>query len=253
MTNKVGDDIVVVLIYVDDLLVAGSSCQMIEEKKQVLKDHFRIKDLGDLSFFLGNEFARNSEGILMHQRKYELELISDLGLGSSKPMSTPAKLNLKLTKPEFDNLVGDESDSLLLNPGEYQRFVGRPNISYAVQSLSQFMQASKVSHMNAAIRVVKYVKQSQGFGILLTTQSTESLQAYCDDDWGSCANSRRSITGYLIKYGDSPISWKSKKQSTISGSSAEAEYTSLASTIVEITWIIGPPAEKDPPPPISIC
>ena len=101
------------------------------------------------------------------------------------------------------------------------------------------MQAPKVSHMNAAIRVVKYVKQSPGFGILLTTQSTESLQAYCDADWGSCANSRRSITGYLIKYGDSPISLKSKKQSTISGSSAEAEYTSLASTIVEITWIIG--------------
>ena len=247
MTKKVGNDIVVVLIYVDDLLVTGSSCQLIEETKQVLKDHFRIKDLGDLRFFLGIEFARNSEGILMHQRKYALELISDLGLGSSKPMSTPAELNLKLTTPEFDDLVGDTSDSLLLDPGEYQRLVGRllyltltrPDISYAVQSLSQFMQAPKVSHMNAAIRVVKYVKQSPGFGILLTTQSTESLQAYCDDDWGSCANSRRSITGYLIKYGDSPISWKSKKQSTISGSSAEAEYTSLASTIVEITWIIG--------------
>ena len=90
MTKKVGDDIVVVLIYVDDLLVTGSSCQLIEETKQVLKDHFRIKDLGDLRFFLGIEFARNSEGILMHQRKYALELISDLGLGSSKPMSTPA-------------------------------------------------------------------------------------------------------------------------------------------------------------------
>uniref|UniRef100_A0A3Q7GUS2 Retrovirus-related Pol polyprotein from transposon TNT 1-94-like beta-barrel domain-containing protein n=1 Tax=Solanum lycopersicum TaxID=4081 RepID=A0A3Q7GUS2_SOLLC len=92
--------------------------------------------------------------------------------------------------------VGDTSDSLLLDPGEYQRLVGRllyltptrPDISYAVQSLSQFMQAPKVSHMNAAIRVVKYVKQSPGFGILLTTQSnsTESLQAYCDADWGSC-------------------------------------------------------------------
>ena len=90
MTKKVGNDIVVVLIYVDDLLVTGSSCQLIEETKQVLKDHFRIKDLGDLRFFLGIEFARNSEGILMHQRKYALELISDLGLGSSKPMSTPA-------------------------------------------------------------------------------------------------------------------------------------------------------------------
>ncbi|XP_019071461.1 secreted RxLR effector protein 161-like [Solanum lycopersicum] len=149
-------------------------------------------------------------------------------------MSTPVESNLKLTTLEFDDLFGDESDSLLLDPGEYQRLVGRlyliltrPDLSYAVQSLSQFMQAPKVSHMNAAIRVVKYVKQSPGFGILLTTQSTESLQAYCDADWGSCINSRRSITGYLIKYGDSPIYWKSKKQSTISKSSAEAEYRSL--------------------------
>uniref|UniRef100_A0A3Q7IJP0 Reverse transcriptase Ty1/copia-type domain-containing protein n=1 Tax=Solanum lycopersicum TaxID=4081 RepID=A0A3Q7IJP0_SOLLC len=243
----------------DNIDYSGSSCQLIEETKQVLKDHFRIKDLGDLRFFLGIEFARNSEGILMHQRKYALELISDLGLGSSKHMSTPAELNLKLTTPEFDDLVRDTSDSLLLDPGEYQRLVGRllyltltrPDISYAVQSLSQFMQAPKVSHMNAALRVVKYVKQSPGFGILLTTQSnsTESLQAYCDADWGSCDSSRRSITGYIIKYGDSPISWKSKKQSTISRSSAEAEYRSLASTVAEITWIIAETAIPDGPAP----
>ena len=78
-----------ILIYVDDLLVTGSSPQLIEEAKQVLKDNFKIKDLGSLRFFLGIEFARNSEGILMRQRKYALELISDLGLGGSKPVDTP--------------------------------------------------------------------------------------------------------------------------------------------------------------------
>ena len=71
------EGIVIVLIYVDDLLVTGSSITLINDTKQVLKDNFKIKDLGPLRYFLGIEFARNNEGILMHQRKYALEIISD--------------------------------------------------------------------------------------------------------------------------------------------------------------------------------
>ncbi|XP_015161174.1 uncharacterized mitochondrial protein AtMg00810-like [Solanum tuberosum] len=219
MTKKTHAGIVVILIYVDDLLVTGSSPQLIEEAKQVLKDNFKIKDLGSLRFFLGIEFSRNSEGILMHQRKYALELISDLGLGGSKPVDTPIEQNLKLTTTEFDDLVGSDSDPLLLDVSEYQRLIGRllyltltrPDISYAVQNLSQFMQAPKTSHMNAAIIIVKYVKKSPGNRVLLSSTSTGSLQGYCDVDWGSCVNTRKSITGYLVQYGNSPISWKSKK------------------------------------------
>lgn len=85
-----------ILIYADDLLLTGSSKQLIEEAKQVLKDNFKIKDLGDLRFFLGIELAKSCEGILTHQRKYALELISDLGLGSSRPIDTPVEQNQKL-------------------------------------------------------------------------------------------------------------------------------------------------------------
>ncbi|XP_049396471.1 uncharacterized mitochondrial protein AtMg00810-like [Solanum stenotomum] len=189
------------------------------------------------------EFARNAGGMLMHQRKYTLELISDLGLGGSKPSVTPVELHLKLTTHEFDLHVGSSgADSLLADPSEYQQLVGRllyltiirPDISFAVQHLSQFMHAPKASHMKAAVRVVKYVKQAPGLGLYMAVQIADTLQAYCDADWGSCINTRKSITGYMIQFGSALLSWKSKKQPTISRSSAEAEYRSLASTIAEV-------------------
>ncbi|XP_070025648.1 uncharacterized mitochondrial protein AtMg00810-like [Nicotiana sylvestris] len=101
------------------------------------------------------------------------------------------------------------------------------------------MQAPKSSHMEGDLRVVRYIKQSLGLEILMSTTSSTQLKAYCDADWAACPNTRKSIIGYLVQFGDSLISWKSKKQSSISRSFAEAEYRSLASTVAEIVWLVG--------------
>nr|XP_016458676.1 PREDICTED: uncharacterized mitochondrial protein AtMg00810-like [Nicotiana tabacum] len=166
LTKKVEDKLVIVLIYVDDLLITGNGPSLIQDTKDVLQSNFKIKDLRDLRYFLGLEFARTKDGILMHQRKYALELISDLGIADSKPLGAPLELNLNLTSKEFDQYVGQSQDTLLPDPGGYQRLIGRllyptinrPDISYVVQCLSQFMHAPKASHMEAATRVVRFVK-----------------------------------------------------------------------------------------------
>lgn len=93
--------------------------------------------------------------------------------------------------------------------------------------------------MEAALRVVRYLSLEPGLGVLMSSTGSNELTAYCDADWASCPNTRKSITGYMVKYGESLISWKSKKQNTISRSSAEAEYRSLASTVAELTWLLG--------------
>ncbi|XP_070015827.1 uncharacterized mitochondrial protein AtMg00810-like [Nicotiana sylvestris] len=114
-----------------------------------------MKELREVKYFLGIEFARANEGILMTQRKYALEMISDAGLAGSKPKETPMDQNLKLTSNEVDTCTDtSKGDELLEDKGSYQRLIGkllyltitRPDISYAVQSLSQFMHAPKKSH-----------------------------------------------------------------------------------------------------------
>ncbi|XP_019244361.1 PREDICTED: uncharacterized protein LOC109224228 [Nicotiana attenuata] len=242
------EGITVVLVYVDDMLITGSQPKLIEDTKAALQKAFKMKDLGELKYFLGIEFARSEKGILMHQRKYALELISELGLSAAKPAATPLEMNIKLTTKEFDDHIGttnNEADELLPDPGVYQRLIGkllyltmtRPDLAFSVQTLSQFMQQPKSSHMEAATRIVRYVKNHPGQGLLLSSSSKGVLEAYCDADWAACQNSRKSVTGYLIKLGDSLVSWKSKKQTTVSRSSAEAEYRSLAATVVELIWL----------------
>nr|XP_016440114.1 PREDICTED: uncharacterized mitochondrial protein AtMg00810-like [Nicotiana tabacum] len=246
-TTKVQGKIMVVLVYVDDLLIKGDDAILIQETKEYLQQVFKIKDLGELEFFLVIEFSRSKEGILMHQRKYALELISDMGLSGSKTIRAPLEANKKLTTLEFDTQFGIEDDKVFDDPSTYQRLVRkllyltmtRPDIAFAVQCLSQFMHCPKTSHVDAAIKVIEYIKQSPDLGIIMSADVSSQLTAYCAADWASCPNTRRSITGYLIKFGSSLISWKSKKQTTISRSSAEAEYRSLASTVVEILWVTG--------------
>uniref|UniRef100_A0A3Q7JBE5 Retrotransposon Copia-like N-terminal domain-containing protein n=1 Tax=Solanum lycopersicum TaxID=4081 RepID=A0A3Q7JBE5_SOLLC len=173
--------------------------------KGILKDNFKIKELGDLRYFLGIEFARNDTGILMHQRKYCFELISDMGLSSSRPVGASFEINHKLTTAEFDLQFPSKkngNDKLLDDPGVYQKLVGRlfyltmtrPDIAFAVLLLSQFMHSPKTSHMEAAMRVVRYVKHSLGLGILMSSNATNQLTSYCDANWAACPNNRRSIT-----------------------------------------------------------
>ncbi|KAI9119361.1 hypothetical protein K1719_010036 [Acacia pycnantha] len=106
-------------------------------------------------------------------------------------------------------------------------------------NLSQFMQLPTKAHMAAALKVVRYLKGSPGLGILISSEGPLRLECFCDSDWASCAVPRRSITGYALKLRGSLIMWKSKKQHTVSKSSAEAEYRALSMAVSEIVWVCG--------------
>ena len=227
-----------VLVYVDDLIISGNNSAALCTFKTYLSDCFDMKDLGTLKYFLGIEVARSESGLFLCQRKYTLDIISETGLLGSKPVGFPIEQNHKL---------GQASGELLVDPESYRRLVGRliylavtrPDLAYSVHILSQFMHEPRTEHWEAALRVVRYLKGTPGQGILLRSDSELTLQGWCDSDWAACPITRRSLTGWLVFLGQSPISWKTKKQNTVSRSSAEAEYRSMAAITCELKWLKG--------------
>ncbi|XP_069150530.1 uncharacterized mitochondrial protein AtMg00810-like [Solanum lycopersicum] len=240
--KRKGSDMVVILVYVDDMLVTGSNLRLIEHTKAILHKAFKIKDLGELKFFWGMEFSRSVKGILMNQMKYALKIISDLGLGNAKPAWTPLEANIKLTIQELDCLTGELDDELSKDKEQYQRLIGkmlyltmtRLDIFYSIQTFSQFLHQPKRSHWEVAVRVMKYIKREPGLGILLSSKRVNKLNVYCDADWAACPNTRRLVSGFLAKHGETLLSWKSKKQNVVSRSSAKAEYKSMTNAISEL-------------------
>ncbi|KAC9553683.1 hypothetical protein E3N88_45641 [Mikania micrantha] len=221
---------------VDDVIIVGNSSKIIQCTKDTLHDEFSIKDLGSLKYFLGIEVARTKDGLVLSQRKYTLDILQESGQLGCKPSGFPMEQNLKLDP-------GLEEEKVDANM--YRRLVGkllylqatRPDITYSVNVLSQYVADPRENHMNAAIRVLRYLKTTLGQGILLPKLGGTTLLSYSDADWLGCPVSRRSRTGYLLLLGGAPISWKSKKQSVVSRSSAEAEYRALAATVSEVLWV----------------
>lgn len=233
--RKQGKSFTALLIYVDDILITGNDPISIANIKKFLHNKFCLKDLGDLKYFLGIEISRSKNGIFISQRKYALEIIKDAGLLGAAPIDTPMDRGLKLS----------DKGELLKDPERYRRLVGRliyltvsrPDIMYSVHILSRFMHQPRKDHWEAALRVVRYLKSAPGQGLFFSSTSDLRLRAYCDSDWARCPLTRRSTTGYCVFLGPSLISWRSKRQKTVSLSSAEAEYRAMTGACCELTWL----------------
>lgn len=232
-----GSNICILAVYVDDIILTGTDSEGIQHLKEFLHAKFSIKDLGRLHFFLGIEVTYLDSGIVLSQPKFTHELLTSSGFDFSKAANTPLPVNLKLS-----NFEGE----ILSDPEHYRSLVGklnyltntRPDLAYTVQTLSQFMHSPRSTHLSALQHTLRYVAHTSHQGILLRASTQLTLQAFSDADWASCVDSRRSITGYILLFGNSPITWKSKKQNTVSKSSSEAEYRAMAAAASEITWVV---------------
>ncbi|XP_043710546.1 uncharacterized mitochondrial protein AtMg00810-like [Telopea speciosissima] len=225
-----------ILVYVDDIIITGSDATLLQDVKTRICHQFHTKDIGILKYFLGIEVARSNTDLYLCQRKYTLDILNDCGLTGARPADFPMEQNLKLS---------DSTGEVLSEPSSYRRLVGRliyltvrrPDIVHTVHILSQFMHQPCQLHLDAAHRLLRYLKGTPGQGILIPATTTLQLTAFCDSDWARCPMTRRSTTGYCILLGIVPISWKIKKQTTVSRSLAEAEYRAMAVAICELTWL----------------
>ncbi|XP_070040732.1 uncharacterized protein [Nicotiana tomentosiformis] len=210
-TKSSSGSLVVLAVYVDDILLAGDDLTEMNSLKSYLDDQFKIKDLGSVHYFLGLEITTHPQGYLMSQHKYTSNLFTKFNCHHFSPVVTPLDPSVKLTLDMGDHLP---------DPSLYRRFI-----------------QPQVPHMLAGLHVLRYLMNDPSQGILLSNSSDYSLDGYSDSDWASCAISRKNVTGFYVTLGGSPISWKSKKQPTISLSSAETEYRALRKVVAEISWL----------------
>ena len=149
-----------------------------------------------------------------------------------QPVSTPIDSNHKLCA----------ESGYPVNKERYQRLVGRliylchtrPDISYAVSVVSRYMHDSRSGHLDAVYRILRYLKSSPGKGLMFKSHGHLNVEGYCDADWASCLDDRRSTSGYCVFVGGNLVSWRSKKQSVVSRSTTEAEYRALSLGVSEM-------------------
>ncbi|KAF5482161.1 hypothetical protein F2P56_002751 [Juglans regia] len=182
-TKCSGDSFVTLLVYVDDIAIASNNSQTVTILKAFLHLHFKLKDLGVLRYFMGLEVARSIKGISLSQRKYALEIVSDSGLLAAKLANYPIDQNFRLSKKK-------SGGPLLDDPASYKRLIGRllyltltqPDLSFFVNTLSQFLDQPGQSHYDVAVKVVRYIKATTSQELFFPNSFSLQLRGFCDFD-----------------------------------------------------------------------
>ena len=231
---------VLIAVYVDDILIAGKTDKRIAEVKAAIANRFEAKDMGELHYFLGVKVVQDQKAgtIWLGQPAYSESILQQFNMQDAKSCKTPVDLSLKLTKAT--------EESSLVNQELYQSAVGkllylstrtRPDIAFAVSTVAKFTAKPTEQHWTAVKRILRYIAGTINFGLQFTRGGSIDCTGFSDADWAGDINDRKSTSGYLFKVGGGPVSWKSRKQTCVALSTAEAEYMSLTLAAQEAMWL----------------
>nr|XP_020172578.1 uncharacterized mitochondrial protein AtMg00810-like [Aegilops tauschii subsp. strangulata] len=195
-----------------------------------------MKDLGDLHYFLGIRVTRSPSGFFLSQQQYADDILERAGMDSCKTVATPVNTKAKLPSADGPPVDDPTAYRSLASALQYL-MITRPELAYAVQQVCLHMHDPRAGHLALLKRVLRYVRGSTDLGLHLHASANLELRAYTDADWAGCPDTRRSTSGYCIYLGDALVSWSSKRQATVSRSSAEAEYRAVANAVAECVWL----------------
>jgi hypothetical protein len=227
---------VYLILYVDDILVIGpplAAAATVDFLTQLYDCHI----LGDVYSYLGMEIVRDRQQrtLKITQTAFIKELVAQHGLDNCKPRSTPLLVGDKLTK-EGTPLTNSLPFSSLIGAMNYIATFTRPDISQAISALARYSSCPTEQHMQLALSLLRYLSGTSTLG-LIYQQTGRPLHGYTDSDFAGNTDNRRSTSAYLFILGGAAVSWSSRLQRTVAGSTTEAEFMSMSEAIKEALWI----------------
>jgi hypothetical protein len=239
--KRENSQIAFVLVFVDDIIIGGNNIVWMNSIKDNLFSRFDMKDMGDLSYFLGWKITRNrkEKTISINQTTYIRDIIKRYGMNHAKPIWTPEDTTWKYSYDNESNIAEKKTP--------YREAIGslmfamtgtRVDIAHAVGVLSRYQDKHHQSHWTGVKRVLRYLNATDGIGITYG-KSTEkvTLTGYADADWAGDLQDRKSTSGYVFMLAGGAISWCSKKQPVVALSTTESEYISASAAATEAIWI----------------
>jgi hypothetical protein len=208
-----GRQVSLLVCYFGRFCHTSSSPQAVDALLVDLQKDFTLKDLGPLHFFLGIEVKRNSQGLVLSQSRYASDILSRSGMANCKAIDTPLSSTEKLSVTEGRSLSMDDSTRYRSLVGALQYLtLTRPDISFAVNKVCQFLHAPTTSHLSAIKRILRYVKGTINLGLKISPSKSMLVSAFSDADWAGCVDNRRSTGGFAVYLGGNLISWSARKQ-----------------------------------------
>jgi hypothetical protein len=233
-----GGEGVILCLYVDDILILGTSLDVIKKTKDFLSNNFEMKDLREAGVILNIKLLREGNGgITLVQSHYVEKVLSPFGYSKCEPAPTPydpSKLLKKNRRISRDQLRYSQIIGSLV----YLASATRPDISFVVSKLSWFISNPGDDQWCTLERVLRYLKGTMSLGIHYTGYPTV-LEGYCDANWISDADEIYATSGYVFSIGGGVVSWKSCKQTILTWPTLEAELTALDIASVEAEWLCG--------------
>jgi hypothetical protein len=230
------EDLVLILVYVDDFVIAARTTTVIQYLLKKLKGFWKLSEMGEISTILGMKVTRNRtiRKAWVTQPAYIDRLLERF----------PQHLNYRTKAAPLPKISEDNSEPIPLTP--YQEIIGclqwlagctRPDISFAASYLARYTANPTENHWELALRTTSYLAHTRTVGLALGGPNQVTLSGWVDADWAGCHDTRRSTTGYLFKINNSPIVWSSKRQQTVSTSTVEAEYIAITEAAKEALWL----------------
>jgi hypothetical protein len=239
----------IVAIYVDDILMCAPTKELITEFKTELDKRFRMKHLGDVSWYLGMQIIRDrpNRTIYINQAAYAKRVIAQANMETCYPVASPMEKGNDLTRAP-DNYIADRTEAevyrLLVGALQCLATMTRPDLAFAVGKSGRYSINPTSEHLNSVKRIIKYLAETTDVGLRYGPGDVTkdvipegNLLGWTDSSWSDDKDTSHATSGYVFQLWNGPISWSSKLQFLCTDSTAEAEYVAQCNPATESLFL----------------